>query len=255
MALDSRSTVPLYAQLKNLLKREIQQGKYAEKLPTETELMETFSISRTTVREAVAALVREGVLQKIQGKGTFIASRTANVWVGILTSLTEVIESMGMKPGIQLLAYGPGRDPAIAAIMGRETYHGVERLRLGDGEPIAVERTYYPLEIGRKLEKYDLNAVTLYDALENEGLIFDSAEQRITVRQPSGADADLLGILRVASVVAAERLTYDAEGDIVGYNSTVFRADRYTFYVKLYRRSDHGLSTRKQPESDSNDTQ
>jgi GntR family transcriptional regulator len=237
MALDSRSAVPLYAQLKNILKREIQQGKYTEQLPTETELMEAFITSRTTVRQAVSALVREGVLQKIQGKGTFIASRTANVWLGVLSSLTEVIESMGMKPGIKLLAHGLGRDPRIASMFGHDTYYSVERLRLADGVPIAVERTHYPLEIGRKLEKYDLNKVTLYDVLEKEGVVLDSAEQRITAGLPSDVDASLLGISCTASVIAAERLTYDPEGQIVGYNVSVFRADRYAFYVKMYRRS------------------
>lgn len=238
MALDSRSGVPLYLQLRNVLKREIQQGRYREKLPTEPELMAAFSISRTTVREAVAALAREGVLQKIQGKGTFIASRPTNVWVGVLTSLTEIIESMGMKPGIKLLAHGPGQDSRIASILGHETYYGVERLRLGDGEPIAVERTYYSLEVGQKLAQYDLNQVTLYDALENEGVIFDSAEQRITVGQASDVDAELLGISRTTSVVAAERVTYGPTGDSVGYNASTFRADRYASYVRMYRRSD-----------------
>jgi GntR family transcriptional regulator len=242
MALDNRSAVPLYAQLRNELKREIQQGKYTERLPTEPELMEAYSISRTTVRGAVSALVREGVLQKIQGKGTFITSRTTNVWMGVLISLTEIIESMGMKPGIKLLTYGPGRDPKIASILGADTYYCVERLRLGDGKPIAVERTHYPLDVGQKLMQYDLNEITLYDALEKEGIIFDSAEQRITAGMPSDVDADLLDISRTASVIAAERLTYDPAGVIVGYNATTFRADRYAFYVRMYRRSDQRFS-------------
>jgi len=132
MALDSRSAVPLYAQLKNILKREIQQGKYTEQLPTETELMEAFITSRTTVRQAVSALVREGVLQKIQGKGTFIASRTANVWLGVLSSLTEVIEKH-VKPGGPGTFVMPGlmkinvvKKPARAARKGINPFTGEE---------------------------------------------------------------------------------------------------------------------------------
>ncbi len=240
MTIDSFSEVPLYAQLKNVLKREIQQGRYTGKIPTETELMKSFSISRTTVREAVSALVREGILQKVHGKGTFIASRTGNVWVGVLTSLTETIESMGLKPGIKLLSRGTGEDPQIACILGHEKYYSVERLRLGNGEPLAIERTYYPVDIGLKLAKYDLNEVTLYSALELEGVILDCAEQRITARIPSEIDAELLGIPSTVSVLALERLTYDPAKEVLGYNATVFRADKHAFYVKMYRRSGQG---------------
>ncbi len=237
VTLDSRSAVPLHAQLRNILKREIQQGKYGEKIPTETELMETFAISRTTVREAVSALVREGILEKVHGKGTFIAPPQANIWAGVLTSLTETIESLGMKPGVKLLSHGTGDDPGIARILGRDQYYLVERLRLSNGEPFAIERTYYPVDIGLKLAKYDLNEVTLYSVLELEGVILDSAEQWIMARLPSEIDAELLGIPNTVGVLATERVTYDPAREVVGYNATVYRADRHAFYVKMYRRS------------------
>jgi GntR family transcriptional regulator len=241
VTIDNLSDVPLYAQLKNLLKREIQQGRYTEKIPTEAELMKSFSISRNTVREAVSALVREGILQKVHGKGTFIASPAGNVWVGVLTSLTETIESMGLKPGIKLLSHGTGEEPQIASILGHEKYYSVERLRLGDGEPFAIERTYYPVDIGLKLAKYDLNEVTLYDALELEGVILDCAEQWITARIPSEVDAGLLGIPSTGSVLALERLTYGPAKEVLGYNATVFRSDKHAFYVKMYKRSGQAL--------------
>ena len=106
MTLDVNSPVPLHVQLKEALKRIIQRGEYTERIPSERELIETFAVSRTTVREAVGALVREGVVQKIHGKGTFVTSHTVNEWLGSLRSFTETIESMGMKPGIRLLRHG-----------------------------------------------------------------------------------------------------------------------------------------------------
>ena len=139
MALDARSPISLHAQLTSMLKKEIQRGKYQDRIPSESELMETFSVSRTTLREAVSALVREGVLRKVHGKGTFIATNTGNVWVGALSSMTDTIKSLGMNPGAKLLSTGIGDDPEIARRLGCRQYYAVERLRLADETPIALD--------------------------------------------------------------------------------------------------------------------
>lgn len=235
MRLDVNSPIPLHIQLKDFLRREIGEGAYTERIPSEKELMLMFSVSRTTVREAVSSLVREGILEKVHGRGTFIADTTINEWLGSIRSFTETVQNMGMKPGIRLLSHGLRDDPEIATILGAKQYYGIERLRLADDLPIGIERNNYPVEIGQKLATYDLNMVTLYSVLEQNRIVLHTAEQRITAMLASKADAQLLGVSDNTCVLIVERTTYDPSGRVVEYYFSTFRADRFAFCVKLYR--------------------
>ncbi|WP_245590368.1 GntR family transcriptional regulator [Aneurinibacillus terranovensis] len=101
MELDSNNPIPLHVQLKNILEEQILQGYYKEKIPSERELMDMYSVSRSTVREAVSILVREGILQKVHGKGTFVSAKPIQEWIKMI-NYTETIKAMG----IQLLEHG-----------------------------------------------------------------------------------------------------------------------------------------------------
>jgi GntR family transcriptional regulator len=235
MRLDVDSPIPLHIQIREFLRKKIDDGGYTERIPSEKELMEMFSVSRTTVREAVSSLVREGVLEKIHGKGTFIADTTINEWLGSIRSFTETVQNMGMKPGILLLSHALGNDLEIGTILGATEYYSIERLRLADDIPIAIERHNYPVEIGRKLATYDLNQVTIYSVLEQNKVVLHTGEQRITAMPASKADAKLLDISENACVLVVERTIYDPSGKVVEYYSSTLRADRFAFCVKLYR--------------------
>lgn len=237
MRLDVNSPIPLHVQLKELLRKEIGEGGYTERIPTEKELMEMFSVSRTTVREAVSSLVREGVLEKIHGRGTFVADSNVNEWLGTIQSFTETVEKMRMTPGIRLISHGLRNDPDIATILGEEEYYGIERLRLADDVPIALERNNYSVDVGRMLAAHDLGAVTLYSVLEENGIVLHTAEERINAKPASMHEAKLLGIGDGACVLVVERVAYDPGGDVVEHYFSTFRADRFAFCVKLYRKN------------------
>jgi len=196
-----------------------------------------FAISRTTVREAVSALERDGFLQKIHGKGTFVTSHTVNEWLGTIKSFAETVQNMGMKPGIRLLGHGTGRDPEICSILGISEYHSIERLRFADDEPVAIERTHYPIEIGLKLAAHDLNEVTIYSVLEFEGIILHSAEQKIIAAMPNNHDAKLLRLSPKTGVLVAKKVSSDPSGRIIEYYFSIFRPDKYALCVRMYRKS------------------
>src|SRR5690625_7264631 len=105
MALDKDSNKPLHIQLKDEIERKIIDGELVEQIPSEREFMHVYNISRSTVREAVNALVREGVLVKKHGKGTYVSIKPLDSWLGQLSSTTEVIHSLGMKPGARLIEF------------------------------------------------------------------------------------------------------------------------------------------------------
>jgi len=240
MELDHKSPIPLHIQLKNKLQELIDNGFFFEKIPSERELMEVYKVSRSTVREAVSRLVQEGVLEKVHGKGTFISSKPIRDWLGNLTSTTEVIKSMGMEPDAKLVKHGvvkPQED--ILKATGFTKAYYIKRIRYANEKPIALEVQYYPVEIGQKIAQYDIEKGTLYDIIEkNLNIELAEAEQIITSSSISKEDADLLE-LNDRHVLNNERFLFDLEGNLIEYYVGSFRADMYSFHIKLTRKPIH----------------
>ncbi|WP_436372043.1 GntR family transcriptional regulator [Cytobacillus sp. BC1816] len=233
--LDSKSPIPLHIQLKNRLQELIDNRSFNEKIPSERELMDTYKVSRSTVREAVSHLVNEGVLKKVHGKGTFISKKPIEEWLGNITSTTEVIKKMGMKPDAKLLDNGivvPAKE--IVEASGLTEAYFIKRIRYANDKPLALESQYYPIEIGENLAQYDIEKGTLYDLLEQSlDLKFAEAEQMITSTYLSKEEAGLLGVPCSLSVLHIERLLSDINGNLIEYYSAYFRSDMYSFRIKL----------------------
>ncbi|UOQ95163.1 GntR family transcriptional regulator [Halobacillus shinanisalinarum] len=239
MSLDHTNPVPLHIQLKEILEKKIFDGEYKTKIPSEREFMEEFSISRSTVREAINLLVRDGVLEKKKGKGTFVSFKPIQEWLGYLSSTTETIRGMGMKPGAKLIDHGIMKpDESIISLTGLDTAYFIKRIRYADDVPIAIENQYYPVEIGMKLEKYDLDKATLYDLLEKKLEInFADAEQMITSGPFLENDANHLGVSPATCSLIINRMIYDNEGDLVEYQEGFYRSDMYSFSINLSRKN------------------
>jgi len=237
LGLDFKSGMPLHMQLKDILTSEILNDNFKDKIPSERELMDRFLVSRSTVREAISALVQEGILEKKHGKGTFIFHKPVEEWLGSITTYNEIVGEMGMKPGTRLLYQGAETAPeSVGNTLGVDKFYKIDRLRYADNIPIAIEKQYYPLDIGLKLKEFDLNNAAIYDLLElSLGIKLWRADQMITSVQPTREEAELLEIKESVSVLLIERLTYDSSDNLVEYLRGIFRADMYAFRIKLMR--------------------
>lgn len=238
MEIDTKSQMPLHVQIKDCLKGEILQGNFDEKIPSERELMDIFSVSRTTVREAVAALDREGVVEKRHGKGTFVSLRPIQEqWLGNISTYSETIERAGMKPGAKLLSKGIKSSPqCISDKFGGQEFYVIKRLRFANDKIMAVERKCFEVGMGQKLASYDLDNANIYKLLEfSLGITLWTAEEIITSNKPSKEDAALLGIPKTSSVLVIERSTWDKEGALIEFVCTTFRADKYSINIQMSR--------------------
>ncbi|MFK9094610.1 GntR family transcriptional regulator [Bacillus salipaludis] len=238
MELDHKSPIPLHIQLKDIINNLIKEGSFHEKIPSERELMDSYKVSRSTVREAVSHLVREGVLEKVHGKGTFISMKPIEEWLGNLSSTTDTIRKMGMKPDAKLIQHGKVKPPKeIIAATGFEEAYYIKRIRYANDQPLAIEIQYYPVEIGERLAKYDIEKGTLYDLLEQKLHIkLAEAEQVITSSYLSKEDAELLGVKESLNVLNTERLLLDIDDNLIEYYIASFRADLYSFRINLSKR-------------------
>lgn len=239
--LDSKNPIPLHIQLKELIERKIFEGEYEDKIPSEREFMEQFSVSRSTVREAINQLVRDGVLEKKHGKGTFISFKPIQDWLGSLRSTTETIRGMGMKPGAKLIDHGIIEpNESVISLTNLNPAYFIKRIRYADEVPIAIENQYYPIEIGEKLLKYDLDHATLYDLLEKDlNIQFADAEQIITAGHFQKEDANYLQVPLSTCALIINRIIYDNEGDIIEYQEGFYRSDMYSFSINLSRKNSY----------------
>lgn len=173
MQLKEGTFIPLYQQMMEDIKRDIEEGTYqpAQKIPTEPELSKLYHVSRITVRRAVDELCIQGYLVKKQGKGTFVGhAKLQRKLVGNdAMSFTDVCRLNGQTPSAKVLAcvQVPARDDEVN-FLGLEPGANllyIQRLHLADGIPIQIENNYYPLDRFGSLQQEDLEHNSLFQVL------------------------------------------------------------------------------------------
>ncbi|WP_158735858.1 GntR family transcriptional regulator [Alteribacillus sp. YIM 98480] len=239
MKLDYKNPLPLHAQLKKKLSERINNGFYSDRLPSEREFMDEYGVSRSTVREAISSLVKEGLLIKRHGVGTFVSPKPIQDWLGNLKSTTETITEMNLQPEVQLITHGEAQPPEpLQNMVDDETVYFIKRLRFADGHPIALENDYYPLDIGKQLTQFDLNTETIYDLLENKLLLrLNKAKQVIKVGKIEKEDSELLQLEEDESVLISERFITSADEQWIEFSNSYFRPDMYSFSIDLERKN------------------
>lgn len=238
------SRSPLYTRLQDHLRALVADGRLSphERVPSERELSERFGVSRMTARHALSQLVAEGVLYRRRGAGTFVAEPKIRQGLLTLTGFTEDMLARGLRPGARVLDLGVhAAPPEVAAaleIAAGEPVVRIERLRLADDQPMALERSHLPAGRFPGLERHSLHDRSLYRVLAEEyGLVLRSARQTLEPAAAGRREADALQIKRGALLLLLERTTYDDAGRPIEFVRSLYRGDRYKFEVELVRRA------------------
>lgn len=236
------SPVPLYSQLKELLRTRILDGSYPplSRMPSEAELGKAHGVSRITVRQALGDLQKEGLIFKIHGKGTFVARPKAFQNVSTLQGLAESMGERGYEVINRLRSFR--FVPADAQVATRlqvaegDSVAQIKRARLVNRELVSLEVTYLPEAVGRRLEKADLVSRDIFLILENDcGLPLGHADLAIDAIL---ADAELAAALEVeegSPVMRIERLTHGADGQPLDYEHLYYRGDAFQYRLRIDR--------------------
>ena len=241
VASDNIEALTLQERIYQLLRSSIEDGTYrpGDKLPSENELIEQLNVSRVTVRAALAQLVRENLVVKRQGKGTFVRPRTYRESVFSNGSFTDTCLKMGANPATQILSIQKkvlggtitaclnGDDDGASP----EVIH-LERLRLVDGTPCIDEIDYFPARYGFLID-IDLENRSLLRTLnEQTGELAISFTDQFSIACASAHQADIMGCDEGAPLLKVEQTIADAAGKPLYINHQFIVTERYVYMVQ-----------------------
>ncbi|HLH84039.1 MAG TPA: GntR family transcriptional regulator [Trebonia sp.] len=244
--LDRHSPVPLWAQLRDDLRRRLRAGAFREAFPGELALVAEYGVSRQTVRAALRELRAEGVVVAERGRRPRLAEPTAITQpLGALYSLFASVEAAGLRQTSVIRGRDLRADGVIADRLGLEAstpLFRLERLRLADGEPLALDTVWLPADLGAPLLEADFTHTGLYDELAaRTGVRLEGGREHIRAVVPTRAEQRHLQIPPTTGALAISRLGY-AAGRPVEWRHTLIRGDRFSLLAEFSPRIGYRLT-------------
>jgi GntR family transcriptional regulator len=207
-------------------------------IPSERQLGLDLGVSRLTVRAALDQLVREGYLVRRRGAGTFVAQPKVQKGTIDISSFSDDMRARGLTPGSRTIEL---REVPAGARLGRllhvspaEPVLAVKRLRLADGEPMAIEHLHVRASLVPGLTAEDLERGSFYDLIATRYEIsIVGGTQTVEPTVTNEEESDALGVPLHSPALLFERVTRSGEGDVVEYTSSVYRGDRYRLVTEI----------------------
>jgi len=235
------SSVPMHTQIREIVRRRVLDGTYAphSQMPSESQMMEAFSVSRITIRQALGDLQKEGLIFKVPGKGSFVAKPKAFQNLSRLQGFGEAMGPSGYETFSQVLSMRqvPASDVVARRLqlaLGDAVYE-IQRLRYLNREPISVDQSYFPLALGERLAQEDLPTRDIFVILENDfGLHLTHADVQIEAISADEFLARQLRIAEASPLLRIERLTY-ADEQPVDFEFLYYRGDAFQYRLRIDR--------------------
>ena len=231
-----RKYLPLYIQIADSLLERIESGalNVGARLPSERELSKQLDVARMTVRQALQLLASQGVLERKQGVGAFVAAPKVERPADRLSPFTRGMESLGLQPGAKVLVLEERLANAKVARklqihLSAPVYFG-QRLRSVNNELIMVETVYLPAARFPNFIGHDLTNRSIYQILETVyDVSIDRAEQTLEAVSATEFEAHWLGVQTGAPLLLEERVGFDQSGQPVEYAKDLYRGDRIRY--------------------------
>ncbi|MEK3889686.1 GntR family transcriptional regulator [Bacillus sp. FSL K6-3431] len=237
--LSNKSKLPLYKQLKISLMKYIEENLLeGDVLPIEPEIEKMYGVSRITVRRTIDELVADGIVKKIQGRGTFVESKSIVQTAGTITSWTEEMRHKGKKTHTENLVFME-IDPTPKLkkelqLTSNEKVLCLKRIRFANGEPIAIMINYMRAKFVPNLLENGLQGESLYETLEEEyDIRLNKAHERIQARIATDFEAIELRIPPQSALLHLTRLSFLEDGTPFELVEMSNRGDRYQYSIDL----------------------
>lgn len=235
--------IPLYKQIKNSLKRLIKDEnlKPGDKVPSENQIAELNDVSKATVRRAIMALVKEGVLYREQGKGTFVAQKDfkTNNGINILENSTGRMKIEGVSMNSKVLKFGyiePTDEIRRNLNLSKEAeiVIKIRKLVKDEGNPIVIENSWLSFELFSDLEKELLNRKNLYEIFRTKyNYILEKTYNIIKPIELNKYQKDLLEMYEKSTGLLLQRRTIATTGEVLDFSRCIYRDYEFKFKTKF----------------------
>lgn len=239
--IDPFAALPKYYQLAEIIKQRIEQGEWEPRspIPSERQLETLYGVSRTTTREAIDTLVRQGFLYREHGRGTYVSPPKLQKGLMELTSFSEDLLKRGIRPG-QVIRDISRVVPPASVLQKLELPSGtrllrLERIRLGNDVPIGIQTSFLVLDENQSISREEMESFgSLYRLLQEKFLIIPSeADETLEVTLATPEEAALLQIDTGAPLLLSTRVLFAQNRRPVEFVKILYRGDRYQYYVRL----------------------
>ncbi len=229
--LDRSGSSSLWSQLHDDLVRRIQGLEFPDTFPGEIELMESYGVSRHTVREALGSLRREGIIKSSRGRSSVVDPGVIAQDLGAMYSLFHELENRGIEQRSEVRVVELRRDDVVADRLqlpaGASVVY-IERLRLADDEPLAWDCAWLDPELAAPLLDVDLTHAALYDEWHRvSGVRLSGGRETIRAVVPTPGQRDLLGMAADEAALMIERMGLSGERP-VEFRRTLVRGSRFS---------------------------
>ncbi|MFQ5840975.1 MAG: GntR family transcriptional regulator [Thermodesulfobacteriota bacterium] len=238
---DFNSPIPRYLQISNWLEEMIRKGRYkvGKRLPSESSLAEICGVNRNTVRQAISELVAKGLISKKNGVGSFISAKdpsSVKYTLQNISSFTDDMLSMGITPETKTLSQKVVEaDVGLAEKLmlgGDSRAILTKRLRVGNGIPLVIERSYLPYGEYKSLLGMRLTGSLYHILTEEFGTELHRSIQTFRAVTLAREDALLLGVPPKSPGIFLESIIYDSKNVAVEVLHAHHRGDKYVFQVE-----------------------
>ncbi len=230
---------PLYSLVAAQAEALIASGQWreGERLPPERELCQRFDVSRATLRQALGELEERGLVTRHQGRGTFVARPRAQLPIVGVFSIRDAMEALGLHMTTRVLRVervtaDRGLATDLACLPG-DALVFIERLRIGDGEPMVLDTVHLPADLFPGLEAIDFEQRSLYDVLETDYCrTVAEASETLEPVILTPRECALLEVAPHATALLTRRVTSDADGTVLALGHVLLRGDRSRYIYK-----------------------
>jgi GntR family transcriptional regulator len=230
------STQAKYLDIASHVRGLVASSEPGDLLPSDADLCQEFNVSRMTARQAVQLLVNEHLVERRRGKGTFVAPRKVPRALGSPLSFTESMRKRGLtatsRPIESRVASSNDDEARALGIAAGEPIYAIERVRLADGVPMAIERVALPTSVAAAIDT-DLESGSLHVEFASSGMIPSKAHADVSARLSTEWEQEQLEIGPTTVVLVEERTIFDQEGSVLEHTVTLYAADRYSFSAVL----------------------
>ena len=242
--MNRKSSKPLYAQLKTILKEKVENGEWRsnEMIPSENELASSYGISRMTARSVITQLVAEGILYRVQGKGTFVCEDKIEMASLSYAGIRSQLEKKGYDVETRLLEVhqipAKGSTAQCLGVAPGTMLYEIKRIRIANRLPISYHHSFIPAAICKGLENYDLQKEQLCDIMSaHYGLRRTYSIETLESYLADEQKADILGVGYGFPLILLQDIIFDTARVAFEYSRIYFRGDKVTL------RFEHGENT------------